>query len=277
MPVRWLKAPLVFLATLWVATFGMLAAVQQRFLYVPSHDGRTPAQVSLPAVSPSNLMTPDGAALALWSAPARAGLPTILYFHGNGGALTHRRDVFELLLREGYGLFAFSYRGFSGSTGQPSERANIADAVFAYDSLRQRGVAARDIVIYGESLGTGVAIQVAAQREAAAVILDSPYSSIAEVAASRFWVYPTDWVLRDRYDSIRHVPGVSQPILLLAGAADPIIPVQLARRLAAAITGEKRYIEYPRGGHIDHIFHAGIEEVRVWVKTHHRTGHARTD
>ena len=110
-------------------------------------------------------------------ARARPGQPTLLYFHGNAGSLAFRSERIRHYQARGRGVFMMSYRGYSGSTGSPSESANVADALLAYTFLVDAGVAARDIILYGESLGTGVAVQVAAQKPVAGVVLDAPYTS----------------------------------------------------------------------------------------------------
>ena len=120
------------------------------------------------------------------TATAAPGQPTLLYFHGNGGALEVRAERIAKYLDRGRGLFMMSYRGYSGSTGSPSEAANVADAKLAYEALIEDGVSPDDIILYGELLGTGVAIEVAAEKKVAGVILDSPFTSIVERAAQLY-------------------------------------------------------------------------------------------
>ena len=263
--VRLMKLALITMACIWLGLFALIYLFQRRMIYLPSGGEVLPAAAGLPDLQVVKLAAPDGSSNVVWAGAAKPGQPTILYFHGNGGGLQDRAQQFRDLRGEGWGLFAMSYRGYSGSTGNPTEVDNVADAIRAYDALRAQGVAAPDIVLYGESLGSGVAVQVAAARPVAAVILESPYSSITDVAAEHYWFLPVRWGIKDPYDSITHVARVKAPILILAGATDTIVPAKFARRLADAIPGVKRYVEYPDGWHIDAFQYGGLAEVRGWV------------
>ena len=180
------------------------------------------------------------------------GSPTLLYFQGNGGTLELRSETISRYLARGRGMFMMSYRGFSGSTGAPSEAANVADAKLAYDTLIKDGVSPDDIILYGESLGTGVAIQVAREKMVAGVILDSPYTSILELASQYYPWLPVSLLLEDRYESIRYIRDVHVPIFILHGEADDVVPVEMGRRLFAAANEPKELKTIPGGGHVIH-------------------------
>jgi fermentation-respiration switch protein FrsA (DUF1100 family) len=181
--------------------------------------------VGLPDVSERIIPTPDGEKLIAWYGKAKPGQPTLLYFHGNGGALEFRSASIRRYLDRGRGMFMMSYRGYSGSTGSPSETANVADAKLAYDALLKEGVRPENIILYGESLGSGVAVQVAAEKKVEGVILDSPFTSIAALAADLYPWLPVNLLLKDRYDSILHVRDVHVPVFIVHGEADDIVPV----------------------------------------------------
>jgi fermentation-respiration switch protein FrsA (DUF1100 family) len=166
---------------------GLLALIvpqlQRRLMYFPDTAHVTPSEAGLSRVAEEVLETPDGARVLAWYGKAEPGQPTILYFHGNGGSLETRSERIRKYMARGLGVFMMTYRGFGGSSGAPSESANVADATLAYDRLRALGVGATDVILYGESLGTGVAVQVAAVRPAAGLVLDAPYTSMVELAA----------------------------------------------------------------------------------------------
>jgi fermentation-respiration switch protein FrsA (DUF1100 family) len=248
-----------------IAVLAIMYVFQRQFLYLPSGGEADPHVLGLPVFEAERLVHSDGASTVVWSAAADPGQPTILYFHGNGGGLQHRAVQFARLLDAGFGIFAMSYRGYSGSTGWPSEAANVADAVAAYDELRARGIAATDIVVYGESLGTGIAIQVAAQRDVRAVVLESSYSSITDVAANLFWYLPVRIALKDRYESLSHIKSVSAPILMLHGTADRIIPIEFSRRLARAAQSPVRYVEFPGCEHVNLLEQGALDDVRAFL------------
>ena len=238
---------------------------QRRLMYFPNSSRISPAAAGLADVEERLLDAPDGAKLVTWQAAARAGQPTLLYFHGNAGGLVNRAGRFARYRAIGYGLLAVSYRGYSGSTGSPSERANFADAILAYEALRQRGVAPEDIVVYGESLGSGVAVALAAQREVGAVVLDAPYTSIVDIAAGQYPFLPVRALLTDRYESNALIRQVTAPVLILHGARDRIIPVEMGRDLYALAKEPKRLVVFPDGRHVDLDDHGAVQDVQKWV------------
>jgi uncharacterized protein len=230
----------------------VMYAAQRRFIYFPEPGRTSPAAAGLPDVSERIIATPDGEKVVAWYGKAQRGQPTLLYFQGNGGTLELRSETISRYLARGRGMFMMSYRGFSGSTGAPSEAANVADAKLAYDTLIKDGVSPDDIILYGESLGTGVAIQVAREKKVAGVILDSPYTSILELASQYYPWLPVSLLLEDRYESIRYIRDVHVPIFILHGEADDVVPVEMGRRLFAAANEPKELKTIPGGGHVIH-------------------------
>jgi fermentation-respiration switch protein FrsA (DUF1100 family) len=238
---------------------------QRRLMYFPDTQRVPPAHAGLGGVEERILTTSDGAELLVWTAKARPGQPTILYFHGNAGGLVNRAGRFERYLALGFGLFAPAYRGYAGSTGSPSEAALMGDARLAYRALTDADVAPEDIVLYGESLGSGVALSLATEKPVGAVILDAPYFSIVEIAASRYPILPVRWLLTDRYESDRLIRGIKAPLLVLQGARDRVIPPEAAVRLYELANEPKHMIVYPAGGHSDLDEHGAVEDVRRWL------------
>ena len=195
-----IKVVIVVALALYAMAVVVMYAAQRRFIYFPEPGRTSPAAAGLPDVSERIIATPDGEKVVAWYGKAQRGQPTLLYFQGNGGTLELRSETISRYLARGRGMFMMSYRGFSGSTGAPSEAANVADAKLAYDTLIKDGVSPDDIILYGESLGTGVAIQVAREKKVAGVILDSPYTSILELASQYYPWLPVSLLLEDRYE-----------------------------------------------------------------------------
>lgn len=254
----------------WLIVLCAVTLGQRHLVFIPLRGEVAPVDAGLAAVTARTMTLPDGNRVVTWQHPANSGRPTLLYYHGNGGNLADRSNVFDLFIRHGYGVFAVSYPGFSGSTGSPTEANVVAAGLAAYDALRKSGVPASDIVLWGESLGTGVAVQVATQRAASAVVLDAPYSSVVDVAADRFWYLPVRALMWDRFESVRFAPRVAIPTLILAGTQDEIIPVRFAQKLRDALPGEKRYVEYPTGSHLNLLAKGGFAEADRWIKQHHK-------
>ena len=225
---------------------------QRRLIY--RIDGRRipPARIGLGEVNEVLVDVPGGERLVIWQGRAAPGKPTILYFHGQAGNLARRSERIRRYHLAGLGIVIMAYRGFSGSTGSPSEQANVADGIFIYDWLRLQGVSPDDIVIYGESLGTGVAAQVALQREISGLVLDSPFTGLADLAEERHPMLPVRRFLLDRYETLMHVASLQMPVLVLQGEKDPIVPLAMARAVFEAMPGPKHFVSYPEGRHLDH-------------------------
>lgn len=247
-----LKTILIVAAVLYVAAVGVMYFAQRSFIYFPDPLRTSPAAAGLADVTEVAIATPDGERLVAWYGKARPGQPTILYFHGNGGSLALRADTMAKYLERGRGMLMLAYRGYSGSSGSPSEAANVADAKLAYDWLVRNGVKPDDIILYGESLGSGVAIQVAREKKVAGLVLDSPYTSILELASAAYPWLPVGLLLRDRYESITYIGDVHMPVFILHGEADDIVPVEMGRRLLAAANDPKEIRTMPGAGHVIH-------------------------
>lgn len=257
------KIPLA-VAGLYLAAGIAMYAGQRRLMYPGDPTRVSPAALGLD-VTEIELSAPDGERLVAWHAQAAPGKPTLLYYHGNGGNLADREDRVRLYRGEGYGLLMLSYRSYSGSTGRPSETANVADATLAYRWLRETGVQPEEIVLYGESLGTGVAVQVAASEPVKGMILDAPYTSIADVAQRQ---YPWMWVrpfVADAYDSLSRIGSIKVPLLILHGARDRIVPPDMGQALFDAANEPKRIVVFPEAGHLYHTEFGSFGVIREFI------------
>lgn len=245
----------------------MIYMGQRRLLYFPDPTHMAPAQAGLPNVGERILQTPDGARIVTWYGKARPGQPTLLYFHGNGGSLEERTDRIRQFMAQGWGVYIMAYRGYSGSSGYPTEAANVADARLAYGALVMDGVQPETIVLYGESLGTGVASRIAAERKVAGLILESPYTSITDMARAEYPWLPVRLLLSDRYDTEKVLPQVRVPLLILHGEDDELIPISMARQLAKIANEPKKLVVIPDGGH-SNLYSNGrtLQAVREFVR-----------
>lgn len=239
--------------------------LQRHYMFHVSNVHVAPELLGLTNVAELALRTPDGQTLVAWYAMPNPGQPTLFYLHGNAGALLHRVGRVQLYLAQGYGIFLLAYRGFSGSTGSPTEAKIVEDAVMAYDRLTSFTPANSKIVVYGESLGTGVAVQLAAKRQPAGVVLESPFSSAVDVGAHLYPFLPVYWLLKDRFDSIRYIRHLTAPLLVLHGELDRIVPSSLARKLFAAAPGPKKAYFIGEATHYTLYEHGGFEKVRSFL------------
>jgi fermentation-respiration switch protein FrsA (DUF1100 family) len=220
------------------ATLGMYV-FQRKLQYHAENKSLTPESVGIIGASVETLTTADGEKIILWHAPAKAGMPTILYFHGNAGEMGDRPLRFNYYHSRGFGVAYLSYRGYGGSSGSPSEAGLIADATAAYDWLITRGVEPSRLAVLGESLGSGVAVQLAAKREVGAVALEAPYTSTVDVAASIYWWLPVHALMKDQFKSMDFIAAVVAPLFIIHGDRDGLIPVEFGRRLFAAANQPK--------------------------------------
>lgn len=240
----------VILAALYLILLAGLIWKQRALLYFPARENLSPEASGFPKAQVLSIQTADGESLVAWYVPPAPGKPLFLYFHGNGGGLSDRAKRFELMTADGHGLLAIAYRGYFGSTGSPSEAGLYLDADAAYAKAIALGISPDGIAAVGESLGTGVAIALAAQKPVAALVLDSPYASIVSVAADTYWMFPVRQLLKDQYRSDLRIGSVHVPVLMMHGTADKIIPLQSAKALFALANEPKAFIEVPDAGHL---------------------------
>lgn len=224
-------------------------AFQRQLQYFPSQRNPAPQAVGLSGVSAVQVTTPDGETLTAWHSPAPPRRPTVLFFHGNAGEIADRADQFAFWQAQRMGVLFVSPRGYAGSTGSVSEAGLITDAVAAHDWLTAQGGAATDIILIGESLGTGLAVQLAALRPVGAVLLEAPYSATVDVAARLYPWLPVRLLMKDQFRSIDHIARINAPLLIQHGTDDRVIPFALGQRLFDAATDPKTFVPLPGQGH----------------------------
>ncbi len=252
-----LKWALILAALAYVAIVCFMYLQQRSFQYFPAHKGGTPQDLGLSGVTEQRVKTPDGETIVLWYSPAQPGKPTVLFFHGNGGEIADRTERFAFLQSQGLGVMFVSYRGYGASTGEISEQGLVTDALTAYDVLRAKGVAPRDIMLLGESLGTGVAVQLAAQRPVGAVALEAPYTATVDIAADIYWWLPVRLLMKDQFRSRDYIAQVKVPLLIQHGDADRVVPVAQGRALFEMANEPKQLVIIPGEGH-DAVFDRGV-------------------
>lgn len=256
---------LVALVCLYLLVLVALYVMQRQFVFAPNAERVMPSAVGLGDVSEVPLRTPDGETLVTWRREAGVGQPTILYFHGNAGNLASRAERAAAYAAADYGVFMLSLRGYGGSTGTPSEPLVTADAQLAYETLRKSGVAARDIVAYGESLGTGVATRLATEQEVGALILDAPFTALVDVAQREQPWFPVSWLLSDRFESLSRIGKLKAPLLVMHGEKDPLVPFAMGEQLYEAAPEPKRFVPFPNGHHSDLYEHGAMDAVKAFL------------
>lgn len=258
-------AGLALLAMVYVGIAAGLFLLQRRILYRPGLDRPDPVRAGVPGVAPLTIATADGLDLLAWFLPPPGAGFVVLYFHGNAGTLGNRACRFDGFAAVGWGVLMLEYRGYGGNPGTPSEEGFAADARSGLAALMSMGFPSHRILVWGESLGTGVAVRLASEHSVAAVLLESPYTSITDIARTRYWFVPVRHLLRDHFDSLAAIGRVQAPVLIMHGARDTIVPVAMGRAIHAAAADPKGLWIDPEAGHVDLVEAGAIEAARSFV------------
>lgn len=253
------------LASAWTLLVLALFLLQRRILFVPDTSRPEPDPGVSPALATVHTTTADGLTLEGWWSPPPEGGIAILYFHGNAGHIGSREGKARRLIARGYGVLLAGYRGYGGNPGHPSESGLVADARAWLATLETLGVRPSSTVLYGESLGSGVVAALAQERPVAGVVLEAPYTSIAEIAAARYWFVPVRRLLQDRFDTLTRLPTLRAPVLIVHGTEDAVIPVEHGARLFAAAAEPKRFARLNGGGHTNLFDHGALEALDAFV------------
>jgi uncharacterized protein len=269
--MRQILRALALSVALYLAFVAMLYFRQRSYIYIPDTRRPEAARAGVTGLDEVSLLTADGLTLIAWYLPPpRPDAMVVLYFHGNAGNIGHRTDELRRFAAAGWGALFAEYRGYGGNPGMPSEQGLLADGRAAMEFLRRQGIPPGRIVIYGESLGTGVAVRMAVEADQgiAALILQSPYTSLPAVARTRFPFVPAALLMKDRFASIDRISDVHAPLFIAQGARDDIVPVAQGRELMAAAAEPKEIWVVPAAGHNDLEAFGVVEAAIAFVARH---------
>ncbi len=260
-----LKWIVIFAALGYVGALATLYFAQRSIIFpIPTTARTSPAAVGLPLAQEHVLTTSDGERIIVWHIAAKPSRRVVLYFPGNADTLAGSAGRFAEITADGTGLVALSYRGYAGSSGKPSEQGLLRDAAAAcafasalYDPKR--------IVLWGFSLGTGAAVALAREHGVGGLILEAPYTSIADVAAAAFPLLPVRYFVKDRFHSDRLIAKVNAPLLVMQGGRDVTIPIRFGMRLFALAQEPKQFVRFDEGGHNDLDDFGAIETARHFI------------
>ena len=241
-----LNAAIFVLSTSYVAWY--FQTYELRAVYPFDTTYATPAEAGAPRMTEASFATEDGETLVMWQSPADPGKPTVLYFPGNAGGLKARSDRFRQLIDQGFGVVAPAYRGSSGSTGKPEEELLLSDARALVASLGET-----PLVIYGESLGTAVAIRLAADGLGERIVLEAPFTSIPALIMAQHPSERLDHLITQRWESHLYISEVTQPLLVVHGDRDHLVPVSMGEEIfGTAGSTTKHFLK------IENVGHAGL-------------------
>ena len=235
-------------------------------MYFPDAQVPVPERAGVPEMAAVELTTVDGLDLLAWYRAPPQSAPTVVFFHGNAGHIGHRARKVRPLLDAGFGVLLVSWRGYGGNPGSPTEQGLYHDARAALSLLADAGVPSSRVVLYGESLGTGPAVQLATERPVAAVVLEAPFTSVAEVAQRHYWFLPARHLVIDRFDSLSKITRIGAPLLIVHGEKDRVVSVEMGRALLAAAREPKEAVFVPDAGHNDLYDHGVADAVIAFVE-----------
>ena len=247
-----LKIVLLIL-TAYLALVALLFIFQRNILFVPGKSAPLTEGSLVPEAEDISLRTTDGLILHSWFFKGKKAKPLILYFQGNTGTIADRDKKASHFLDLGYSFLFVGYRGYGGNSGTPSEKGFNLDANAAIAFAISEGFNSNEIVLYGESLGTGVAINLAQKTRVLSVILEAPYTSIAKVASERYWFVPVDYLLKDRFDSISKIKDLNIPLLILHGDKDQVIDLKHGKELFEQAS-EPKYMHIFKGANHSNLY-----------------------
>lgn len=249
---------LLNIALVVILAYGLVLAAlyfgQRKLLYHPAKSLPPLQSTSIPEAETVTLVTKDGLNLTAWFLPPDKTAPTIVYFHGNAGTMAERAFKARLFKDTGLGVLFVEYRGYSGNPGSPSEEGLYLDGRAALAFLSTRNIRPDNIVLYGESLGSGVAVKMAAElagegTPARALILEAPYASIAKTAQHHYPFVPARYLIKDRFESESRIARVKTPLLIVHGDHDVVVPFDHGWSLYNQAVEPKRHLKVPGGAH----------------------------
>jgi fermentation-respiration switch protein FrsA (DUF1100 family) len=241
----WYSAVSVIIFYLSICLY--MYAFQRSFLYLPHVNNHLLIKTLNVDAKEVRVPSTDGITLKSWFYNNPANSYTVLFFHGNAGELTNRFYKLNEFKNLHLNYLIISWRGFSGNSGKPTEKGLYDDANSAIRWLEKNNIPKDKIILYGESLGTGIAVEVAQQQNFAGVILESPYTSMVDTAKIYYPYLPVNLILKDKYKSIDKIKNITSPILVMHGAADLVVPFSMGQQIFDAAQS-KKYSYFPAYG-----------------------------
>ena len=240
---------LIAVVIIYTTVFTYIYLNQKTLLYFPHSDNKTMVELNVSDMNEFFVEKENGSKIQFWQYDKHKDAPTILYYHGNSYNLGYRAPKFRELIDMGYNVIAPSYDGFGSSTGEPSYENIINTAHLAVKQLQQQGKDLKNVIIVGESLGSGIGSTIAREYDFAALFLITPYTSISDRASEIYWYLPVEQAIKDNFSNIDNIADINMPVLLVHGTKDSIIPHSHSLKLVEVAKEPKKLIIYEGKGH----------------------------
>ncbi|MBN1849659.1 MAG: alpha/beta hydrolase [Deltaproteobacteria bacterium] len=266
MPIKW---PYIIVLILFLISLCYIfyPRIENLFIFYPQGPFDFHPQDLHMAYREVHFDTSDGQRLYGWFFPAGNHDPVILFFHGNAGNISHRLDNIARLVEQDLQVFIFDFRGYGKSTGRPSEKGLYQDGSAAYEYLVEKeGISPERIILFGRSLGASVAIEIATQKHARSIILESAFTSIKDMARTIALFRLFSWAVPENYHNLVKISRIHIPLLIIHGDQDEIVPFQIGRNLFAAANDPKSFFKLAGAGHNDTYVVGGKEYFRTFAK-----------
>ena len=260
------KDTIIYILKAYIVLVIGLLVLQRSVMYVPDTSYISPPDSY--GLKEIQTITKDDKKLISWYTLAKKGKPVIVMFHGNAGNISNRIDKMLFFTRKGYGFFLLEYRGYGPNTGRPSEEGLYHDARSALNGLKKvEGIKEENIIIYGESIGTGVASQMSIEfPKVKAIILEAPFTNMTDLIGDIYpWLWPFKSMVWDKFDNIKKVKGFKSPTLIIHGTNDRVIPIKHAKKLHEALLGNKKLIEVNGAGHNNLAAFGTLENIQSFI------------
>ena len=255
----WIKRLLLVAVFSYLVLVAIVFVIQRSFIYFPDTDPSSPLEAGLAKFEVAEISLNDIQLNSWWHAPEQ-GEPVVLLFHGNAGALRNRAFIFKDIEQMGFGLLAVGYPGYGGNAGAPSQFAMTDTARANYDWLLNRGVMPDQIVIFGASLGGGVAMTLAPEVEAAGLVLEATFTGADDLGAQALPWLPVKLLIKDKYRNLDRATNLKMPLSWYHGTKDEVIPFEMGQKLFDAFPSEKCATIISDGRHND-LWGRGADQV----------------
>ena len=241
------------LVSFYVLLLTIVFFFQRNLLYHPSvNDYLKDQTINEPnEIEKVRITTADNIDLKAWFYNKNLQkLKTILFFHGNAGSLENRTYKLNHFKDLNVNFLIIAWRGFSGNKGKPSEIGLYRDAESAVKWLESKGLVEKNIILYGESLGTGVAVEIAQNKNFAGIILESPYTSMLNLGKKYYPLFPVSFLLKDKFESYKKINNISVPVLIIHGKIDKIVPFAMGKKMYELANEPKFFYSQEYGDHM---------------------------
>ncbi len=259
--MRMIISGLVIFVGIYLVLLLLVYIFQRQFLYFPDQSVPTASYLEKTGITAVDISSgPDGDLRSLWRKPTASGAPVILFLHGNAGSHYQRIPIYQALAEDSAAVLGVGYPGYGGNPGIPSETALYRTAQENYDWLIQQGITPEQIIIVGESLGSGVAVHLASRNDASGLILVAAHGGMDELAQRQFPMFPARWLMKDRYRTLDLIGRIDMPLIWIHGTRDGLIPFATGRRLFDAARDPKAAHPIEKAGHND-LWQKGIDKI----------------